>query len=309
VIVPAVTFVASVNVILFNGLTPVLADVDPLTYNIDPKQVEAMITPRTVAVMPVHLFGQPADMTSIMALASRHGLRVIEDSCEAVGVRHRGRPVGSFGDFACFSTYMAHIITTGVGGLSLTDDDDLATRFRSLMNHGRDPRYLRIDDDDDLVDENLLKVVSSRYRFTQRGQSFRATEMEAALGVGQLELLDAMLRDRARVAEMLHSALSHPALQLPHVAEGNEHAYMMFPIVCREEGLRDRLVMALERSGVETRLMLPILGQPCYADMDFSGEFPIAELIGEHGFYIGCHQGIARDDVDHVAATIAGVLM
>ena len=172
VIVPAITFVASVNVILFNRLTPVLADVDPLTYNIDPRQAEARVTDGTVAIMPVHLFGQPADMTSIMDLAGRHGLHVIEDSCEAVAVRHRGQPVGSFGDFGCFSTYMAHIVTTGVGGLALTDDEGLATRFRSLMNHGRDPRYLRIDDDAGLDDDDLLETVWSRYRFSSRGQSF-----------------------------------------------------------------------------------------------------------------------------------------
>jgi len=304
VIVPAVTFVASINVILYNELVPVLADVDPLTYTIDPDQVEAQITPRTVAIMPVHLFGQPADMTALMALAAKHRLRVIEDSCEAVAVRHHGRPVGSFGDFACFSTYMAHIVTTGVGGLALTNDDDLAMRFRSLMNHGRDPRYLRIDDDEGLDDDSLLEVVWSRYRFTNLGQSFRVTEIEAALGIGQLDRLDAILSQRAHVADMLRLALANPALQLPHVAEGNEHAYMMFPIVCHEVGLRDRLMIALERAGVETRLMLPILGQPCYSDVLPPGDYPVAELIGERGFYIGCHQDITESDVAYIAETI-----
>ena len=108
-------------------------------------------------MIPVHLFGQPADMTSLMAIATRSGLRVIEDSCEAVAVRHAGRMVGSFGDFGCFSTYMAHIVTTGVGGLAVTDDEENAVRFRSLMNHGRNPRYLRIDDDQDLDDDELLE--------------------------------------------------------------------------------------------------------------------------------------------------------
>jgi len=114
VIVPAVTFVATVNIVYFNGLTPVLVDIDPLTYTMDPAAAEAAITERTVAIIPVHLFGQPADMTTIMDVARRHGLRVIEDSAEATGVRHRGQMVGSFGDFGCFSTYMAHLVTTGV---------------------------------------------------------------------------------------------------------------------------------------------------------------------------------------------------
>jgi perosamine synthetase len=308
VIVPAVTFVASINVILHNRLTPVLADVDPLTYNIDPEQAEACVSSRTVAIMPVHLFGQPANMTAIMDIARRYDLRVIEDSCETVAVRHRGRPVGSFGDFACFSTYMAHIVTTGVGGLALTDDDDLATMFRSLMNHGRDPRYMRIDDDEGLEDADLLETVWSRYRFTMRGQSFRATEMEAALGIGQLERLDAVLAARASVAAMLRDKLARPEFQLPHVGDGNEHAYMMFPILCRESNIRDRIVVALERGRVETRLMLPILGQPCYDDLDFSGPFPVARMIGERGFYIGCHQDMTEGDVAHVATTVEAAL-
>ena len=311
VIVPAMTFVATVNTVLYNDLTPVLVDIDPVTFNMDPAACAAAVTDRTVAIVPVHLFGQPANMTDIMAIARKHDLLVVEDSCETLGVRHAGQMVGSFGDYACFSTYMAHLVTTGVGGLALTDDNELATRFRSLMNHGRNPRYLRIDDDQGLSDEDLLKVIESRYEFVWLGQSYRATEMEAALGIGQLERLGEAMAARREIGAALGRALAHPDLQLPEVAPGNEHAWMMYAIVCRRPGLRNPLVLALERAGVETRFLLPILGQPCYEGVlsHRPGEFPVTEHAQAHGFYIGCHPGMTADDVAYigeVARTVVG---
>ncbi len=309
VIVPAMTFVATVNVVLFNDLSPVLVDIDPVTFTMDPGRLEEAVTPATVAVIPVHLFGQPADMTGIMAVCERHGLRVVEDSAETAFVRHRGRFVGSFGDFGCFSTYMAHLVTTGVGGLALTDDPENAVRFASLMNHGRNPAYLRIDDDEGLSDDDLLKVVWSRYDFISIGQSFRATELEAALGIGQVARIEEVLAVRRQVAAALTAALSGEDLQLPTIAEGNEHAFMMYPIVSRRPGVRDRLVVALERGGVETRFLLPILGQPCYRGIleHAPGRFPVAEHCLENGFYIGCHQNMSAADVDHVGKIVRGV--
>lgn len=310
VIVPAMTFVATINTVLYNDLRPVLVDIDPLTLNMDPASCADAVSDRTVALVPVHLFGQAADMTSLMNIAAERGLRVVEDSCETVGVSHAGRRVGSFGDFGCFSTYMAHLVTTGVGGLALADDDEDITRFRSLMNHGRNPRYLRIDDDQGLTDDELLAVVWSRYEFVWRGQSFRATEMEAALGIGQLERLPTALARRREVAAQLTAVLAHPDLQLPSVAPGNEHAFMMYPIVCRRPELRDRLVLALERGGVETRFLLPILGQPCYEGvLDYPpGRFPVAEDALANGFYIGCHPSMTEDDVAYVAEIVSAVL-
>lgn len=310
VLVPAMTFVATVNVVLFNRLTPVLVDVDPATFTIDPARMERAVTRRTVAAIPAHLFGQPADMTSIMAVARRHALRVVEDSAETAFVKHRGRPVGSFGDFGCFSTYMAHLVTTGVGGLALSSDPEDALRFRSLMNHGRNPRYLSIDDDDVHDDDELIRIIWSRYEFTSIGQSYRATEMEAALGIGQLERHKTMLDRRRQIAGRLVAALELPELQLPTIADGNEHAYMMFPIVCRRPGLRDRLIVALERSGVETRFLLPILGQPCYREVlgDDSDQYPVAAHALENGFYIGCHQQMTAEDVDHIARVVRAVV-
>lgn len=310
VIVPAVTFVATVNIVLYNNLRPVLVDIDHVTYNMDPAACEEAITDRTVAMIPVHLFGQPADMTALMKIARKHDLRVIEDSCETVGVRHRGQMVGSFGDFGCFSTYMAHLVTTGVGGITLADDDENITRFRSLMNHGRNPRYLRIDDDEGLSDDELLEVIFSRYDFVSLGQSYRATEMEAALGIGQLDRFHASLARRREIADGLSAVLGHPDLQLPVIADGNEHAFMLYAIVCRKPGLRNRLVVALERAGVETRFLLPILGQRCYDGVfeHSDGQFPVAEHAQANGFYIGCHPAMSDEDVAYVGEVVQRVL-
>jgi dTDP-4-amino-4,6-dideoxygalactose transaminase len=310
VVVPAMTFVATVNVVLFNNLRPVLADIDLDTYNVDPAAVASAVTERTVAIMPAHLFGQPCDMTSLMRIADDRGLRVIEDSCETVGVRHKGRMVGAFGDFGCFSTYMAHIVTTGVGGLALTDDQENITRFRSLMNHGRNPRYLRIDDDQNLDDEGLLEVVWSRYDFHSLGQSFRATEMEAALGIGQLERLSENLARRRHVAAGLMEVLDHPDLKLPQTADGNEHAFMMFPVLCRVPKMRDKLVVALERAGIETRFLVPIIGQPCYEGvLDFPKDaYPNARQTLESGFYIGSHPGMTDDDIAYIGNVVASAI-
>jgi dTDP-4-amino-4,6-dideoxygalactose transaminase len=155
-----------------------------------------------------------------------------------------------------------------------------------------------------------LRVVWSRYDFVWLGQSFRATEMEAALGLGQLERLPANLARRREVAEQLTTGLAHPELQLPSIAPGNEHAFMMYPIVCLRSGLRDRLVLALERGGVETRFLLPILGQPCYDGVleHPAGTFPVTEHALANGFYIGCHPSMTVDDVDHIATIVEGVL-
>jgi perosamine synthetase len=309
VIVPALTFVASVNTIIYAGLTPVLADVDPATFTLDPAALERAIGPRTVAVMAVNIAGLPADLTRIERIARRHRIALIEDSAEAIGVTRDGRPAGAFGDVSCFSTYMAHLVTTGVGGLAVANDADLLTRIRSLANHGRDPRYLRIDDDDALDDAGLRAVIEARYRFVSLGQSFRATELEAALGIGQLARLRSNIARRQRYAARLEAAFDHPGFRVQATPPRAENARMFFPVVAPDRATRDRLIVTLERSGVETRHLLPILGQPCYAPMRWrSADYPVAAELGERAFSIGSHQELGAADARHVARVVAMTL-
>lgn len=307
VLVPAVTFVATSNVVLHNNLTPVFVDVDPLTYDIDPELIEARITKRTRAIIPVHLLGLPCDMDAIMRLARKHRLRVIEDSCETVFARYKGRPVGSFGDVACFSTYVAHYVVTGVGGLATTNDPDLAVRLRSLMNHGRDSIYLDIDAAKGKKGRALREVVARRFRFVSLGHSFRATEFEAALGLAQLERKAALVRARTGLAKRLTAKLSdlHDVIQLPTVPKGREHVFMLYPIVVRR-GTKKKLVDFLESRGVETRDMLPLLNQPVYRKLfgDLEPEYPVARRLNEAAFYVGCHNYMSAADADYISEQV-----
>lgn len=308
VIVPAVTFVATVNVVLQNQLTPVFVDVEADYYALDPAQIEAKITARTRAIIPVHVFGQPAEMDAITALARRHGLRILEDSCEAMFVHHRGRSVGTWGDAACFSTYVAHLIVTGVGGMMTTNDGELAVMMRSFINHGRDGIYLNMDADRTTDPQRLFEIISRRFAFVDLGYSYRATEMEAALGVAQLRRRDEIIGTHQSNAAYLTAGLQpfQTWLQLPAIRPGAEHAFMMYPIVIRDETLpRDDLVRYLEERQIETRYMLPLLNQPVYRRLfgDIEPAYPVARAINAKGFYIGCHQGLSSDDLDYILET------
>ena len=303
VILPAVTFAGTVNIVFHARMRPVLVDVDPIHYELDPEKIEAAVTPRTRAVIPVHVFGQPCDMDHVLELARRYGLRVIEDSAETMFATYRGRSVGSLGDIGCFSTYAAHLLTTGVGGLNTTDNPEYADKLRSLINHGRDSTYLNIDDDDRKSPEELRRIVSRRFSFVSLGYSFRLTEMEAALGLAQLEVGTELIAVRRKNAAYLTRKLSgHEAfLQLPRIRTGCEHSFMMYPIVLRERE-KDALVNFLEQNRVETREMLPLTNQPLYRRLLDIGEtdYPVAGWINRSGFYIGCHQDLTLADLDRI---------
>jgi dTDP-4-amino-4,6-dideoxygalactose transaminase len=310
VILPAITFVASANVVVMQGLKPVFVDPDPRTYNIDPERIEEAVSERTRCIMPVHLFGQPCEMDPITEIAARRRLRVIEDSCETMFVTYKGRPVGSFGDISCFSTYIAHLLVTGVGGLACTSHEQLAVILRSLVNHGRDGIYFSIDDDKGKSGAELAEVVARRFRFVRLGYSFRATELEAALGLGQLERREEIIGKRQRNAAFLTEHLSRfeDELQLPYCPPHSQHAYMMYPIVLRDR-TQDRtdLVNYLEERGIETRDMLPLINQPVYVQMfgDMSARYPVADWINRCGFYIGCHQGLGEKELEYAADAFA----
>jgi perosamine synthetase len=312
VIVPAVTFVATSNIVLHNYMTPVFVDVEPVTYNIDPALIERKITRRTRAIIPVHLLGLPADMDPIMRIARRHGLRVIEDSCETVFARYKGRRVGSFGDVACFSTYVAHYIVTGIGGLATTNDADLAVRLRSLMNHGRDSIYLNIDQGRGRSGKRLSEVVSRRFNFVSVGHSFRATEFEAALGLAQIERKTQLVAARQALAKRMTKGLAdlQDVIQLPFVPSDREHVFMLYPIVVRNGSKRPLVDFlerrVLERRGVETRDLLPLINQPIYRKLfgDLEPKFPVARWLNRGGFYVGCHQYMSPRDADYIVEQI-----
>ncbi len=307
VIVPSVTFCATVNIVLHNRMKPVLVDVESDYYGVDVSALENAITPNTRAIIPVHLFGQSCDMSTILSgfvLERRKDIRIIEDSCECVCGIHYNKPVGSWGDIGVFSFYVAHIITSGVGGIATTNNPDYAAKMRSLVNHGRDGIYIDIDDDCGLEGEALREVVSRRFNFESIGHSFRVTELEASLALAQLETWQDNIEKRQANAEYLGLGLEclEDKLQLPKERFHTSHSYMMFPIVLLE-GSKWDLINYLEERGIETRELLRLTDQPCYKGLWNPDDYPVAKWLNERGYYVGVHPGLTTDDLDYIIDT------
>ena len=305
VLVPAITFIATSNVVIQNNLKPVFVDVDPVTFNMDPEKIADKITPRTRAIIPVHLFGLPANMPRIMMIAKHWGLDVIEDSCETMFAGINGRSVGTFGNMACFSTYVAHLIVGGVGGLVTTNNPEYDELCRSFMAHGRDSIYTNIDDDDTISKD----IIERRYKFDRVGYSYRCTEIEAAIALSELERWEENIAQRRANAARLTMLLKpfEDKLQLTSIPEGYDHSYMMFPFVCKDGVDRNALLMHMEQKGIETRFMFPLLSQPVYK-MLFPGlaeRYPVASRLEKQGAFIGMHQKMTTADMRFIAQTIA----
>lgn len=277
VIIPGLTFVATANAVLQCGLKTVFADVQKQSGNIEPKAIAARITPMTRAVLAVHLFGLPASMRAVMQIAKRFRLKVIEDSCETVGV-HR-----LTGDMACFSFYQSHHVQCGVGGMIVTNNPHYERVARSYMNHGR------IDN-------------GSHFKFGRIGYSSRATELEAALGVGSLETLRQRLAKRKELANTyIHQLRKISQLNIPKLING--HSWMFMPITLNS-GSRDRLLRYLRANGIESREAMPLINQPCYKGMYISGTCPNAEFWTDHGLLLPLHPLMKNMDIEYVCENI-----
>ena len=304
VIVPAVTFVATSNIVLHNKMNPVFVDVELDTYNIDPKLIEEKINKKTRAIIiPVHLLGLPADMNPIIDIAKKYNLEIIEDSAECMFAKYDGKSVGSLGTIGCFSTYVAHYLVTGVGGFATTNDSELAVDLRSLMNHGRDGIYVSASDDEGLTGEKLKEVVSKRFSFIHVGHSFRCTEMEAAIGVGQIKRHEQIINRRREISNKFYEHLNEFSdfIQLPTCPKNRTHTFMLYGVLLKKQEKSD-LVNYLENLNIETRDLLPLINQPIYRKLygNIDKEFPVADKINKSGFYIGCHSYMKEKEVDYV---------
>lgn len=308
VLVPAISFVSTANVVYQLRLKPVFVDIDPLTYNLDPKLLDKSLTKKTRAIIPVHALGLPANMPAILAFARKHKLKVLEDSCDTMFVGINGRPVGSFGDLAAFSTYVAHLLPTGVGGFLVGDSSKAEAIARSYIFHGRHSSYLSIDDDDASLLKSTLK---NRFRFDRIGYHFRLTEMEAAIGLSQLEdnLAVNNIKIRQKLGLQLIKLLKplSSKFQLPFIPEGYGHAFMMFPLLIKDKTVNKwDLLMFLEKNNIETRELLPLLSQPAYRKIFKVNpkDYPYANVVNQRGFYFGCHQGMNLQDIKYLSAKL-----
>ena len=306
VIVPAITFIASSNSVLHAGLQPTFVDVDSRTYNLNPELIEQAIDKDTVAIMPVHLFGQPCEMDSIVEIAQKHNLKIIEDCAESHFATYKGKKCGSFGDIAGFSTYVAHTITTGVGGLVTTNDRELMEISRSLLAHGRACTCEKCvaSDPTKVCPLRMKTKMDKRFMFVRLGYSYRIGEIEGALGLDQLENKDFIMNKRNSNARYLTENLADTQefLQLPYFPDYVEHSFMMYPVLIKKSApfVRKDLTSYLEKNNIETRPMMPLVNQPLYIELfgDIEKNYPVAEWINNNGFYVGCHHCLKIEELD-----------
>ncbi|MCU0514307.1 MAG: DegT/DnrJ/EryC1/StrS family aminotransferase [Anaerolineae bacterium] len=287
VISPSFSFIASTNCILYERGTPVFVDIDPLTGNMDPRAVEAAITPRTKAMIIVHAFGQPADLDPLLEIARKHNLYVIEDSCESIGSTYKGRMTGTFGDAAMFAFYPNKQMTTGEGGMIVTDRDDWAELFNSLRNQGRD-------------------VFNAWLQHTRLGYNYRLDELSAALGLAQLSRIEELITRRARVAEWYNERIDElPGIHKPHIVDTTTRmSWFVYVIRCEEgETSRDDLLSYLEKRGVASRpYFTPIHLQPFYRERFGckEGDLPETEKAGRNFLALPFSSVMTEDMVDYV---------
>ena len=246
VIVPSFTWVATANVAVYQGARPVFVDIDLHTFNIAPQKIEEKITPRTKAIIPVHLFGLSADMDPIIEIARRHNLHVVEDAACALGTTYNGRHVGLIGDVGCFSFHPRKSITTGEGGMLTTNRAELAERFRVLRTHGA-------------VESDLARHQKGKLglaEFNVLGYNYRMTDIQAAIGIAQMGKLDWILAQRrARACRYDEAMADIEWLQLPTMPGGYEHTYQSYVAVVKDEAPvdRDELARRLQKAGIATR--------------------------------------------------------
>ena len=293
VITSPTSFVASANCILYAGGTPVFVDVDRETLNIDPDAIEAAITPRTRAILPVHIFGYPCAIDRINEIARRHGLAVVEDAAEAVGTIAAGRRVGSHGNLAVFAFYPNKQITTGEGGMVTTDDVDLQASLQSLSNQGR-------SDNGEWLEHDRL------------GYNYRLDEMSAALGVAQVERIDAILAQRAAVAARYGELLADvPGVGLPAPdANGDVRSWFVYVVKLDPEIDRNLVMAKLRDRGVASKPYLPVVHlQPYFRALGHGdGECPVAEHAAQRTLAIPFHTRLDPRDQEQVVQTLADVL-
>lgn len=289
VIVPTLTFVATANAVTYCGARPRFVDIEPDTWTLDPNLVEAKITPRTKAILPVHLYGHVANMDAITEIARRHNLFVVEDAAEAHGAEFRGRRIGSLNDAAAFSFYGNKIITCGEGGMVVTDSERLARCAAQLRGQGVDSK--------------------KRYWFPIIGYNYRMPNLTAAVGLAQLERIDCHLNLRREVASWYRDSLRDvPGIEWQAPKDGRRNVDWLFTITLNEpiRVTRDDVIDRLSRRGVETRpVFYPMHTLPPYREMgQEDGDFPVADRVARSGLSLPTWAGLQREDVVYVCEAL-----
>jgi len=285
VIVPSFTYIASVNAIAYTGATPVFADSDQNTWQIDPSGIRKLITPKTKAIMPVHLYGHPSDMDAIMLIAKEFGLFVIEDCAEAFGSKYKGKYVGTFGDISTFSFFGNKTITTGEGGMVVSNDKTLYDRSVHFKGQG------------------LAKY--REYWHDVLGYNYRMTNICAALGLAQLERADSTISAKRELAEKYIANLQNLPVEYQKETPDVFHTYWMFTIMLVDPETRDGLRESLAAKGIETRpSFYPVHTMPMYSAKYV--KLPVAEYLGWRGINLPSYPGLNEKDILYITDAIKG---
>ncbi len=291
VILPTFTMIASAYAIIYSGARPVLVDSEPRTWNIDPKKIEEKITKRTKAIMPVHIYGHPCDMDPILEIARDHGLFVIEDCAEAHGAEYKGKRVGMLGDVGCFSFYANKIITTGEGGMLVTNSKEIYEKASLL--------------------KDLAHSKRQRFLHEELAYNYRMTNMQAAVGLAQLRKIDRHLGIKKRMAALYGKLLADTGgLTLPVEEPWATNVYWMYSILVdrKEFGLpADGLMKRLAEKGIDTRsFFIPMHRQPVFRNLglDTKGSYPVSERLSQQGLYLPSGLAITEEQISAVCEAV-----
>lgn len=290
VILPSFTFVATAEVVVLAGAKPVFVDIDPETYNISPDKIEKCITNKTKAVMPVHLYGLPANMQPIKEIAEKHGLIIIEDAAQAHGASYKEKQLGTFADAACWSFYASKNMTTGEGGMVTTNDDELAEKMRFMRSHGEKEKYKSI----------------------MLGHNYHMPEIQAAMGSVQLEKLPRFLAKRRENAEKLTENLKDAEkLELPKEPDGYQHSWYLYTIRLKnaEKQQRNRILEKLRQKGIDAQVYYkcPIHLMPYYSKFG-KYRLPETEKAANQVFSLPVHPNVTQEQVEYISHTLLHLL-
>ena len=289
------SFVASANAILYVGAKPVFADIDPHTFNINPAEIEKKITKKTKAILVVHIFGQPADMDPIMKIARKHKIKILEDACESIGATYKGRKAGTFGEAAVFAFYPNKQMTTGEGGMIVTNSKKIYDMCDSLRNQGR-------GEDMQWLDHKYL------------GYNYRMDEMSAALGASQLKRLDFFIKERRKITGWYNAFFGNypDMIQIPETARGNTHTWFVYVISLKNKNIsRENVIRTLKKVGINSKPYLPSIHLLGFYKKQFGykeKDFPVSEKISRQSLALPLYLGLKKKDVSVIGKEVVSVL-
>ncbi len=296
VITSPFSFISSANCILYVGAKPVFVDINPLTYNIDPAKIEKKITKRTKAILVVHIFGQSVDMAPILKIANKYNLKIIEDACESICATHKGKNVGTFGESAVFAFYPNKQMTTGEGGMIVTDNKEIYKLCCSLRNQGRTENI-------QWLDHQCL------------GYNYRMDEMSAAVGLAQLGKLDFMIKQRHKIAGLYnkHLAKYSDIVQIPYTAKDNTHTWFVYVVKIKSKKIkRSEIINKLRKQGIITKPYLPSIHLFGFYKKQFGykkGDFPVSEDISNNSLALPFYIGLKEVDVKYITNKLISLLL